>query len=416
MPIHSHIFDNGLTLVAEPMTWLESVAFTCLVPLGAAYDPPGRSGLSNLTCEMALRGCGQYDSRQFIEALEELGVESGESVSVSHSSYRAATLSENLIPALAVYADLLRDAQLPEDELEQGRHVAIQELRSVEDEPAHKILLELRRSHYPEPWDRPHQGDMAGLEAITIADVRRHFRQGYRPNGTIIAIAGRFDWESVRDAVGELFGDWAATATDEPLIGKLRTQQRHLHHDSNQTQIAVAFSSVPYNHPDYFQAWGAVGVLSDGSSSRLFTEVREKRGLCYAVSASPRSLKTVGSVFCYAGTTADRAQETLDVLLAELIRLGDGIQLGELDRLKARMKSSLIQAQETSVGRSGAIARDWYYLDRTRTLQEIGQLVDALTPECINAYLADNRPSDFTVVTLGPSPLEMPVGISQPEA
>jgi predicted Zn-dependent peptidase len=192
----------------------------------------------------------------------------------------------------------------------------------------------------------------------------------------------------------------------------LQTASRHLPHDSNQTQIGVAFPSVPYQHEDYFKAWGAVGVLSDGSSSRLFTEVREKRGLCYAVNASPRSLKQLGSVFCYAGTTSERAQETLDVMLNELVRLGDGIEAFELDRLKARMKSSLIMAQESSIGRSSAIARDWYYLDRARTLDEIGELVDELTPESINGYLAEHRPADFTVVTLGLKPLEIPVGLS----
>ena len=412
MPIHSHTFDNGLTLVAEPMMWLESVAFTFLVPVGAAYDVPDRSGLSNLTCELALRGCGGRDSRQFIEALEELGIEGGESVGVSHTSLRGATLARNLAPALAVYADLLRDATLPEDELEQGRHVAVQELRSVEDEPAHKVMMELRRSHYPDPWGRPHQGDMPGLEAITIDDIRKQYASGYRPNGTILGVAGRFDWDTLLQAVERLLGDWPATEQREPETGQLETVQRHLDHDSNQTQIGVAFPSVPYSHPDYFQAWGAVGVLSDGSSSRLFSEVREKRGLCYAVSASTRSLKQLGSVFGYAGTTAERAQQTLDVMLQEMQKLGDGIEAVELNRLKARMKSSLIMAQESSASRSGAIARDWYYLDRVRTLDEVGRKVDELTPDSINAYLAENRPSSFTVVTLGSHPLEMPRGIS----
>ncbi|MDH3719804.1 MAG: insulinase family protein, partial [Planctomycetota bacterium] len=270
----------------------------------------------------------------------------------------------------------------------------------------------LRRSHYPDPWGRPHQGDMPGLEAITIDDIRKQYASGYRPNGTILGVAGRFDWDTLLQAVERLLGDWPATEQREPETGQLETVQRHLDHDSNQTQIGVAFPSVPYSHPDYFQAWGAVGVLSDGSSSRLFSEVREKRGLCYAVSASTRSLKQLGSVFGYAGTTAERAQQTLDVMLQEMQKLGDGIEAVELNRLKARMKSSLIMAQESSASRSGAIARDWYYLDRVRTLDEVGRKVDELTPDSINAYLAENRPSSFTVVTLGSHPLEMPRGIS----
>lgn len=413
MRIHSHQFENGLVLLGQPMLSLESVAFSFLIPVGAVYDPSELAGLSNLTCEMVLRGCGGLDSRQFVEALESLGIESGESVSVSHSSYRGATLAENLFPAMEIYADLLRRPMLPEDELEQGRQVAIQEIRSVEDEPAQKVMLELRRVHYPHPWNLPHQGDLAGIQAITIDDIRAHFKKTYRPNGTILGVAGRFDWNELVERVGRLFGDWPQRELDEPPIGNLNVARRHIESDTNQTQIAIAYRSAAYSDPEYFQAWGSVGVLSNGFSSRLFSEVREKRGLCYSISASPRSLRTCGSVFCYAGTSADRAQETLDVTLQELTRLADGIQQDELDRLKAHMKSSLIMAQESSAARSGAIARDWYHLGRVRTLEEIGEIVDSLSPATINAYLADHPPGDFTVVTLGPNSLEVPNGIPQ---
>ncbi len=185
-----------------------------------------------------------------------------------------------------------------------------------------------------------------------------------------------------------------------------------MNHESNQTQVGIGFESLPYRDPDYFQAWGAVGVLSGGMSSRLFTEVREKRGLCYTVYATHHTLRDRASVLCYAGTSADRAQETLDVMLAELIRLAKGIEPEELSRLKARIKSALIMQQESSSARSSAIARDWYHLERVRTLDEVGALVDGLTRESINAYLAAHPPRDFTIVTLGPKPLEVPVGIS----
>ena len=109
---------------------------------------------------------------------------------------------------------------------------------------------------------------------------------------------------------------------------------------------------------------------------------------------------------------AERAQETLDVMLGELRRLGDGVEREELDRLKARIKSALIMQQESSSSRSAALARDWYYLGRVRTLDEIGRLVDELSCESINAYLAEHRPQDFTIVTLGPQALEVPVAVS----
>ena len=121
-----------------------------------------------------------------------------------------------------------------------------------------------------------------------------------------------------------------------------------------------------------------------------------------------RSLKTHGSVFCYAGTSADRAQETLDVIIAELLKLSEGIESKELDRLKAKMKSSLIMSQESSMARAGALARDWYHLNRTRSLDEIAAEVDGLSPTSINDYLQQYPPGEFTVVTLGPQSLEVP--------
>jgi predicted Zn-dependent peptidase len=123
------------------------------------------------------------------------------------------------------------------------------------------------------------------------------------------------------------------------------------------------------------------------------------------------TLRHRGGVFCYAGTSADRAQETLNVTLGELVRLADGIQDNELDRLKARIKSALVMQQESSSARSSSIAFDWYHLGRARTLDEVEQLIDALTSRSINAYLKEHPPRDFTVVTLGPRQLETPDGI-----
>lgn len=410
--ICSHTYANGLVLVAEPIKSLESAAFTIMVPAGCAYEPADRAGLGSLTCEMTLRGSGPRNSRQFVQDLENLGVERGESVSTNHTSYSGATLAKSLPAALEIFADLLRKPHLPAEELDATRMVVLQELRAIEDEPGQKVMLELRRHQYPDPWGRSSNGTVEGLERISLDDVRNHYANLFRPNGTIIGVAGNFDWNRLQDDVGRLLGDWAPRDVPEPVEGPQPPRRAHLHHESNQTQIGVGYESLPYRHPDYFQAWGAVGVLSGGMSSRLFTEVREKRGLCYSVYATTNTLRDRGSVLCYSGTSAERAQETLDVMIAELVRLADGIHPDELNRLKARIKSSLIMQQESSSARSGSLARDYFHLGRARTLEEVGALVDALTCESINAYLAAHPPGDFTVVTLGPHALEVPRGVS----
>ena len=270
-------------------------------------------------------------------------------------------------------------------------------------------MLELKRRYYPDPWGRPSEGEEKDLEAMTIDEIRGHFQKRFQPRGAIIGIAGRIDWQALKDLIGELFADWKSTSTETPAEGKRGVTVEQLHHDSNQTHIGIAYDTVPYRHPDYFRAFAAVGALSGGMSARLFTEVREKRGLCYTVFASHHTHRDRACVLCYAGTSADRAQETLDVTLAELTRLAKGILPEELARLKARVKSGLIMQGESSSARAAAVAREWYHLGQARTLAELGRLVDALTVESINEFLRDNPPATFTVVTLGPTPLKVAV-------
>lgn len=405
--IFTHTFDNGLVLLAEPSASLESAAFTLRVPGGNAYEPLDRAGLATLAQELAIRGCGDRDNREFVEALDNLGVERGESVFDSHSSYSGATLARNLPAALEIYADLVQRPRLPDEELEACKMTVLQEIAAIEDEPSQKVMLELRRQHLPDPWGRPSHGSEQGVVATSIDDIRHFVSRTYQPRGAILGVAGRVDWDTLRRDVERLFGNWQPqpeqTITEKPA-GVAVTQ---LHHESNQTQIGIAYPSVAYRDENYFQAWGAVGVLSGGMSSRLFTEVREKRGLCYSVFASQITLRDRGSVICYAGTSLERAQETLDVTLGELRRLEQGVLPEELARLRARMKSALVMQQESSSARSGSLVRDYYYLGYPRSVEETNRLVDSLTADSINAYLAAHPPRHFTIVTLGSQPLKV---------
>ena len=142
-------------------------------------------------------------------------------------------------------------------------------------------------------------------------------------------------------------------------------------------------------------------------SARLFTEVREKRGLCYSVWANYSTFKDRASILCYAGTTNERAQETLDVTIGELRRLEEGIEQEEVERVRVGLKTSLIMQQESTGARAGSLASDWYYLGRVRSFDEIQSAVNALSPKRILAYLRRHPPRDFTIVTLGPRSLRL---------
>jgi len=410
--IFTHQFDNGLVLLAEPMEWLESAAFSLLVPAGCNQDPADRLGLANFVCEMVQRGCGERDSRQFVSDLEMLGADVSASVSNAHSSFSGAMPADSLYEALSIYADVVRRPHLPADQLEDARMVCFQEIRSIDDDLPQKVFQELRLLQYGIPYGRSAPGTIDSVQRVSLDDIRQYFEQVFRPNRAILSVAGKVDWPRLLEHAGKLFDDWPAGEMAELEEVPASENRRHMPHESSQTHIGVAFPSVPYSHQDYFQARGAVGVLSDGMSSRLFTEVREKRGLCYAVYATCHSLRDRGSVLCYAGTTTDRAQETLDVFVSELVRLGDGIEADELERLKAKIKSGLIMQQESSPARSGAIAADWYHRGRVHTVEELGRIIDGLTCDSINDYLASHPPGEFSVVTLGAKELEKPSEVS----
>lgn len=407
-----HTLGNGLVLVGESMPWLESVAVSFALPAGSRFDPPGRAGLASLTAEMVQRGCGPRDSRRFLEDLERLGVESSGSVANAHASFGAAMIADRLPAFLPLYADLVRTPRLPEEEFEDAVQSCMQEVLALDDELAQKLFHELRRRHFADPYGRTHLGTRESLAACTIEDVRRHVEQHYQPAGAILGVAGKIDWPQVVDLVESLFGDWQAKPTPPIVETPPSRGYTHLSEPSSQTHIAIAFDAAHYGDPEFYQLRGAIGVLSDGASSRLFSEVREKRGLCYAVFASCVSLQDRGAVQCYVGATTDRAQQALDVVIAEIRRLQDGVEAEELRRLKAKMKTSLILQQESSASRAASLVGDWYYLGRLQSLQELSDILDGLTAESINDYLRRHPVGKMTIVTLGEKKLEVVDGVS----
>lgn len=404
--IFHHTYDNGLTLVGQPMPWLESAAFSIAVPSGCRFDPSEKLGTANFVCEMVQRGCGNYSSREYIEALEYLGVDYSSSAALYNTNFSGAMQAAQLHDALAIYADVIRRPIFPEDQLEDGRLVCYQEIAALGDDLAQRALQKVRMNFYGATDGRNCEGTMESVGSISLEDIRQCYATHYRPNGLIIACAGKLDWESLKSHVGRLFGDWERKP--EPVISLEPAKHGldHIAHDSEQTHIAIAYPGVAYSHDDYYLHRGAIGVLSGGMSSRLFTEVREKRGLCYSVFASCNTLKDKGAVLCYSGTTSERAQETLDVIIEELQKLAAGIRDDELRRLKVQIRSGMVMQQESCRGRAGSIAGDWFHLGRVRTLDEVNEKINGLTVESINEYLAANPPGDFDIVTLGPQPLE----------
>ena len=405
--LHSTTLGNGITIVGERLHDLESVAVALHAPAGAIHDPLGRCGLATVTGEMCLRGAGMRDSRRLVEDLESAGVQWAQGVSTTHISVSGAMVARQLPEVLPIFADILRRPLLPAEELPAARQMVLQNLAGIEDDPAHRTLAALRRLQSPSPWGMPTEGISAEVEAIEIEDVRGFVARHLQPDGMIVSVAGRIEWDDFVRRVEALLGDWPARGTPHVASGPRGPAALHVPHDAQQTHIAVGWPQPPYRDDASHEATAALAVLGGGPSSRFFTEIRERRALCYTVSAGYQTSRDFAHAICYSGTSADRAQETLDVMLAEIARLPGTITRDEVNRVKARAKSGLIMQQESSAARAGAIARQWYHLASLRTLGEELERYDRLDVAAIEAWLAGHPPRDLTVVSLGREPLEV---------
>ncbi len=403
-----HTFPNGLTLLGEKMPGMQSAAMTLLIAAGAAIDPREGSGTGAVLSDLVLRGAGSRDSRALTDYLDSLGLQRSASVGVHHSRFACAALASKVMEGLSVYADIIRRPHMPESGFEAARDLALQSLQGIEDEPRQKVLIKLREWHFPWPYGRSTMGQKAELEKLTLDLCKLHHNERYQPKSAILSFAGNIEFAQIKELTARYFADW--TALDEtkteiiPPPGRIHHEQ----HESEQTHIGIAYPSIEETDPEYYAMRLGIEVLSGGMSGRLFTEVREKRALVYNVSAGYTSLKGYGSILGYAGTSNDRAQETLDTIITELHRLSEGVTNEELARAKTGVKAATIMQGESTSARAGSIAHDFFIRGRIRTLEEVKSAIDAVTLDQVNAYLKKHRPEKFTIVTVGPKKLKMP--------
>ncbi len=401
--IHTHTFDNGLTLVVQEMSWLPSVSFDLLLPFGATTDPEGASGSAVVLAEWLYRGAGARDSRGFSDALDALGVRrsggaGGESTLVSGS-----LLADALPEALALYADLVRRPHLSDAEFGLARTVALQELDALDDSPTQRLFIALSKAYFASAHGRSHYGEADDLKALTADAVRQDAARRLAPNGAILSVAGGVRWREVKGLAEELFADWQGAGAPLPVAQVAQPHHEHIAAKTAQTQIGVAYEALPPGHPDWYKNALAVAVLSKGMGSRLFSEVREKRGLVYSVMAVGRAVRGYGYTLGYAGTTPERADETLRVLLGELVRLREGVSGEELERARTGLLAGLVMEGESSGGVAAGLARNTFLFGSPRPLETVRAELSAVTLGALNSYLAERPEPHFTVLTLGPT-------------
>ena len=406
MTIKQKTFDNGLTLVFEAMPWLSSVSLSLLVPFGAITDPEDQQGSATVLNDWLERGAGDLSSKELSERFDDLGVRGGGNAGKEYSTFSASMLASSFAEALPLYADIVRRPKLLGEEFAPAQTLAQQELASLDDSPTQKLFERLSQTYFASAHGRSAYGSREGLAALSAENVRQDYAQRVGPKGSILSVAGGLEWDEVVRLVESQFGDWQGDTRSSPEVKLSASLQEHIEEDSAQAQIGLAYKAVAPGEAGWYENALAMGVLSGGMGARLFTEVREKRGLVYSVAAVSRAVKGFGYSLGYAGTTPERADETLDVLTSELRRLKQGVSEDELKRSRTGLLSQLVMQGESSGARASALARDTFLLGEPRRVEDIKTSLDNITLNSLNQYLAQHYDPRFTVLTLGPKALQ----------
>lgn len=407
-----HTFDNGLTLVSERNHGVQSATLRCLIPAGAVFEDIHNLGASSVCAEMLMRGAGELDSRQQADAYDRAGALRDIDNSIRYMQIGVTTLGHRIDEGVPLLMDNVRRPRMAPESFTPARELALQGVASLGDDPQQRAALAARDRHLPAPYNRSTLGTAEGISNLTHDALCRWWDTHACPGGTVISAAGDVDHDTLVDTLGEAITGWDGQVEMPAPQSDPGRGYAHLDDDSSQVQIMIVHDAPSQGHPDNHLEKLAIAVLSGGMSGRLFTEVREKRALCYAVSSSYRADKDRGVVTNYVGTTPERAQESLDVLHAEIRRINAGdVTQDELTRARTGLKSRLIFAGESTRARAGAIAADLINLGRVRTLEEIVEQLSAVTLDELNSYLRRRELGPLTVQTLGPTALSAPQGV-----
>jgi len=409
--IASRTLKCGTRLLIEPLPWARSAALTWLVPAGPASEPPDRRGLGAMWEELLSRGAGDLNSRAFADALDRCGVSRSVEAGSRYMQIEATLTGDRMPEALPLLASMVLAPRFDPDAIEPTRQLALASLQSLRDDPRERAQIAARERHLPAPLGRSAYGTEQGLRAITRDDIVDRWHDRARPGGSIIAVAGAVRPDEIAEQLEELFESWQGEAPDVETEDSAARGYAHETDASNQVQIIVMHDAPAEADSNSMLERVATAVLSGGMSGRLFTEVREKRGLCYAVSAAYSAGRDFGTVHAYVGTTPERAQESLDVLVAELQRVTTNqgaVTTEEFDRAIVGLKSRLVFSGESTNARASALALDQHRLGRGRTLEEITDAVSAVTLDAVNGYLASRPLGRPTIQTLGPAELTPP--------
>ncbi|MBL9119677.1 MAG: insulinase family protein [Phycisphaerae bacterium] len=401
----------GMPLIIERSDTAQSAALCWLLPVGNASDPEGRAGDGHavILSELILRGAGPLDSRGLSDALDRLGVQRATSPGAAHLQMSATMLGKRVLDALPFLVSVVRAPLLPEQHLDPVRSLCLQQLEGLDDDPQQLVMLRLRERHLPPPFNRTGYGNQEALESTSIKDLRNAWASRARPGGSILAVAGNVDGDAIASLLDRELEGWTGSTPDPKELRPPMGGVGHEESESSQTHIAMGFKAPPEGDPQATPFRIATRILGGDTSCRLFNEVREKRGLCYSVGANYAGGRDRGMLSIYAGSTHERAQDTIDCIAREVERFEGGVEADEFHRAIVGYKSRLVMSGESTAARAASAAGDFYRLGRVRSLAELAAEVDRISLESLNRSIGELFHESWrgtrSAFTIGPKPM-----------
>lgn len=392
---------NGFRVATEYMPGLESAAIGVWVLAGARHERAEQNGIAHFLEHMAFKGTKRRSALQIAEAIEDVGGYINAYTSRETTAYYARVLKNDVPLALDVVADILRNPVFDAHEIETERGVILQEIGQAADTPDDIIFDWLQEEAYPDhPLGRTILGAEARVQGFSRPDLEGFVDQYYRPGQMVLSAAGAVDHDALVRMAEDMFGDMIPSGTIEPATARFRGGETRHVKDLEQAHFALAFESSEYGSPDIYTSQIYALALGGSMSSRLFQEIRERRGLCYTIFAQAGAYADTGMMTIYAGTSEDQMGDLAGITIDEMKRAADDMSETEVERARAQMKAGMLMGLESPSNRAERLARMLQIWGRVPDLAEVVARIDAVS-------LADVRRLAETTVTRAPSALAL---------
>src|SRR5450830_1075191 len=395
---------SGLSVVTDRMPHLESATLGVWIGSGSRDEKPDEHGISHMLEHMAFKGTKRRTARQIAETIEAVGGDLNAMTSVESTAYYARVLKADVPLALDVLSDILSEPAFDVEELRREQNVIVQEIGATEDAPDDLVFDRLQEIAPPkQSVGRSILGTPVTVREFNSTRLRAYLNRNYRAPDMLVAAAGAVEHGQIVEEAEKRFASFIGPAAPVPQPASFSGGTRVETRDLEQVHIPVALQGLPVSDPELYSLQVFTSVLGGGMASRLFQEVRENRGLCYAIHAFHMPYADTGLFGLYAGTDETDAPELMRVMIDEIGNATETLNEAEIARGKAQMKAGLLMALESSEARLGQIARQMLAYGRPVPLDEIVAKVDAVTVERARAAgAALIRRSRPAIAALGP--------------